>query len=216
LPRHIASRAYQTDRAQKTELRVLRWPVGAANAAAQRVASKIGFHRVTVCGPVVSEGLGAGAPALTTLDERHYSAIQNWLGRSSILRASGGLYAHGGCWQELTGNKMHALLAAGQVAGLPGANGGIAGFAILDRRLLPDCGGAETENECHIGYVDGEWQALPRMALALRGYAASAGQPNVRIMLAGEPTLRGIFQSAGFREDAEARDLWIFERLLAY
>ena len=85
-------------------------------------------------GAVLSEHLGAGAPDLTILTERHYSVIQNWLGRSSILRASGGLFAQGGSWQELTGKKMHALLAAGQVLGLTDETAGVAAFAILERR----------------------------------------------------------------------------------
>ncbi len=56
---------------------------------------------------------------------------------------------------------------------------------------------------------------IETLALALRGHAGREAQANIRIMLTGEPTLRGIFQAAGFREDPESRDLWIFERLLA-
>jgi hypothetical protein len=210
----LALTAYQADRAQEAELRVLRWAVSSANAAGQRVASKVGFHRIAVWGPLVSEHLGAGAPELTVLGERHYSAIQNWLGRSPIVRASGGLFALGASWLELSGRKMHSLLATNQVVGLTGANGGVTAFAILG---AGDSGGvgAARPDECQVGYVDGEWKSLQQLALGLRGHAAREAYASIRIMLPDEPTLRGIFQAAGFREDPEARDLWVFERLLA-
>ncbi|MDP3047398.1 MAG: GNAT family N-acetyltransferase [Chloroflexota bacterium] len=210
----LALTAYQADRAQKVELRVLRWAVSSANTAGQRVAAKVGFHRVAVWGPSISEHLGAGAPDLSVLEERHYSAILNWLGWSSILRASGGLFAQGGSWQELTGKKMRSLLAASQVVGLTGDNGGVAAFAILSTGVS-GCVGAGAAGECQVGYVDGEWKSLLQLALALRGHAGRDAQAKIRVMLTGEPTLRGIFQAAGFQEDPESRDLWIFERLLA-
>ena len=47
----LALTTYQADRAQKAELRVLRWAVNSANTAGQRVAAKVGFHRVAVWGP---------------------------------------------------------------------------------------------------------------------------------------------------------------------
>ena len=109
---------------------------------------------------------------------------------------------------------MHSLLAAGQVVGLTGDNGGVAAFAILSTGVS-GCVGAGAAGECQVGYVDGEWKSLLQLALALRGHAGRDAQAKIRIMLTGEPTLRGIFQAAGFREDSDSRDLWIFERLLA-
>jgi hypothetical protein len=209
----LALTTYQIERARKDELRVLRWAVSSANAAGQRAASKSGFHRVAVCGPLVSDHLCAGAPDLTVLTERHYSVIQNWLGRSCILRASGGLFAQGARWEELTGKKMHALLAAGQVVGLTDESAGVAAFAILSPGVSP-AEGAGLGEECRVGYVDGEWRSLQHLAMALRGFAAREDQPSIRVMLTAEPTLRGAFQAAGFREEQESHDLWIFERLL--
>jgi hypothetical protein len=210
----LALTIYQTERAQKVELRVLRWAVRSANTAGQRVAAKVGFHRVGVWGPFISDRLGIGAPELTVLDERHYSAVQNWLGRSSIVRASGGLFAQGCCWQELTGKKLHALLAAGQVVGFKGEDREVTAFAVLSA-AVSGCAGTESADACQIGFVDGEWRSLHQLALALRGHSGREVQTSVSIMLTAEPTLRGIFQAAGFREDGESRDLWIFERLLA-
>ncbi len=206
--------SYQADRAQKAELRVLRWGVSSANTGAQRVASKLGFHRVAVWGAFVAEHFGTGAPNLTTLDERHYSHVQNWLGRSAIFRTSGSLFEQVGSWQELTGKKMHALLAAGQVMGLTGEDGAVPAFAILSAGSS-SCPGAVPADVCRVGYVDGEWMSLQSLALALRGHAARDSQEQVRVMLTGEPTVRGIFQAAGYREETDGRDLWIYERLLA-
>ena len=56
-----------------------------------------------------------------------------------------------------------------------------------------------------MGYVDGEWKSLQHLALALRGHAARENQPSIRVMLPCEPTLRGIFQAAGFHEEQESR-----------
>jgi hypothetical protein len=209
----LALTGYQAERAHKAELRVLRWAVSSANSAGQRVAAKVGFHRVGVWSPFISEHLGAGAPDLAVLDERHYSPIQNWLGRSSLLRASGGLFAQGWRWQELTGKKMHLLLAGGQVVGFAGGDGGVSAFAILSAGIS-GCADSALPDECPVGYVDGEWKSLQQLALALRGHAARAARASIRIMLTGEPTLRGIFQAAGFREESESRDFWIYERLL--
>jgi hypothetical protein len=192
----------------------LRWAVRSANTSGQRIAAKLGFHRVGVWGPFMAERLGTGAPDLAVLDERHYSAIQNWLGRSSIARASGGLFAQEGSWQELTGKEMHALLAGGQVVGFEGEGRGVSAFAILSAKVA-SCPDADADTAPQIGYVDGEWESLLNMALALRGLASKEAQSGINIMLNCEPTLRGIFQSAGFRESAESRDLWIYERLLA-
>ncbi len=209
----LALTAYQIDLAQKSELRLLRWAVSSGNAAAQRVASKLGFHRVAVWGSFVAEHFGLGAPELTPLDERHYSQVQNWLGKSPIFRTTGSLFEQGGRWQELTGKAMHAILAAGQAVGLISEDGRLTAFAILSR----DCGtlprGA-SPSHCQSGYVDGEWGSLERLALALRGHGAKDSREQTRVMLPGEPTVRGIFQAAGYREESDGRDLWIYERLL--
>jgi RimJ/RimL family protein N-acetyltransferase len=210
----LALTTYQVDRARKVELRVLRWAVRSVDTAGQRVAAKIGFHRVGVWAPFVSERLGTGAPDLTVLDERHYSAIQNWLGRSSIARASGGLFAQGCWWEELTGKKMHVLLGNGQVVGFEGERREVPAFAIVSSGGS-GCVDTESLDAFRVGYADGEWKSLHQLALALRGHASKEAQTSIQILLTGEPTLRGIFQAAGFREDAESRDLWIFERLLA-
>jgi hypothetical protein len=210
----LALTTYQTEQAAKAELRVLRWAVGSGNTAGQRIAAKAGFHRVAVCAPFISEPLGAGAPTLTVLSERHYSSIQNWLGRSSILRACGGLCATGCRMQDLTGKLMHALLSAGQVVGLAAAEGSVAAFAILGGAASETCG-AGAVAKCQVGYLDGEWKSLQQISLALRGLAWRQAQSSIRIMLTDEPTLRGILQSAGFREEQESRSLWIYERVLA-
>ncbi len=81
--------AYQVEKARKIELRVLRLGTGSNNTAIHRVAAKLGFHRLAAFAPWVAEGLSEGAPSLTRLDETHYGAIMNWLGRSPILRSNG-------------------------------------------------------------------------------------------------------------------------------
>ena len=206
----LAFTAYQVDLARRMELRVLRLATGSTNVAVQRVAAKLGFHRVATFAPYVAEALGTGAPTLTALTEAHYSAVQNWLGRSSIYRAAAGLCAQGWSWQELTGKRVRACLAAGQVMGMLKADGSVAAFAILGSRGEA----SEPERGLQLGYVDGEVAALEDLALAVRGLAAGSTPPEARLMLLDEPTLRGIFQSAAFRDDFDGRALWVFEKLL--
>jgi len=206
----LALTGYLTERAQQLELRVLRLATHSANTAVHRIAARLGYHRVATVAPFASDGLGAGAPTLAVLQENHYSEIQNWLGRSPILRAAGGLFGRGWAWQELTAKRVHGLLAEGQVLGLLGPQGGLRAFAVLGSRGRL----GEPMEGLEVGYVDGDWRALEDLALGLRGAAVARGADTVHLMLIDEPTLRSVFQAAGFRNELEGRDLWVYERVL--
>lgn len=200
--------AYQVERARQMELRVLRLATRSSNVAIHRVAAHLGFHRLAVFAPYVADALTGAATSLVTLNSWHYGDIMNWLGRSPLYRAGAGLFAQGWTWQELTGKKVRELLAAGQIVGLPKANGTMAAFAILGT------GAHHGDEGLQVGYVDGEWEYLESLALSLRSLAATIRLPSVTLMLLDEPTLRGIFQSAGFRNGLEGHDLWIYEKVL--
>lgn len=206
----LAFTAYQVELARRLELRVLRLATGSSNSAVHRVAARLGFHRVAVFAPLVAEALGTEAPELTILSESHYSAVQNWLGRSSIYRACAGLCSEGWSWRELTAKHVRASLAAGAVVALFRPDGSVAAFGLRGSRAET----GEPERGLHLGYVDGEASVLGDLALALRALAASASPPEVRLMLVDEPTLRGIFQAAAFRPDSDGHGLWVFEKVL--
>lgn len=198
---------YQTERARELELRVVRAGWQTANSTMQRAGARLGYHRVASFGRYSSDPLKAGAPVLSNLTESDYSAIQNRLGRSPVFRAGAGLVSLGGRWMELTGRLVRSLLGEGRVLGLRGDRGGLEGVAVVG------VAGPSHGKVC-LGYVDAEWQSLERFALSLRGLAVGGGGGRTKAYLVDDPTLRGAFQSAGFQDDCEGRELHVFERFL--
>jgi hypothetical protein len=189
-------------------MRVIRTAVDSSETRYHRSLGQLGFHRVSVSSIFISDGLCEGAPRTEPFNERHYSEIQNLLGRSSLLRTCAGLICLEGRWVELSGKQCRDLLASGSICGLRSAEGRLDAFAIEARHRQA----GETGTTMEYSLVDGNWQSHGRLAMGLRGL--SSGPDSVLVRLPDEPTVRGTFQSAGFRPAVEGRETWLFELCL--
>lgn len=201
----LALAAFLSSRARQQELRVLRTGVGASETRFHRSLGQLGFHRVSVSSLFVSDGLCEGAPRLERFDDRQYSDVQNLLGRSSLLRTCAGLICLDGRWLELSGKHCREMLARGSVCGLVTDTGRVDVFAV-EGRPRPAGDACPT---CEFSMVDGNWQSLGRLAMAIRGL--TSGPDTARVRLPDEPTVRNCFTAAGFRPEPDGRETWIFE-----
>lgn len=204
----MALASFLSERARKQELRVLRTAAGSWETRYHRSLGLLGFHRVSVSSIFVSDGLCQGAPPIERFDERQYSDVQNLLGRSPLLRTCAGLTCLDGRWLELTGKQCRELLASGSIWGVRSSRGNVNAFALESQvRQTGDLNPATG-----FALVDGNWQALGPLAMGIRGL--SAGSTRVTVRLPDEPTVRGIFEAAGFQPETEGRETWLFELCL--
>ena len=182
---------------------VARFITAGANEPVHRIAAGVGFERVAVIIPcrsgVLSGGLPADRPQATDT-----AAVFAFLSRSEVLSAMAGVLNSGWRFRSLNETALTEAVAQGLLRVVK-RSGAVAGVAVL----VP----SRDETEFNIGFVDGETEALPGLALGLSSEAAALGAARVTAWVPDIPRLKTALVAAGFQPTPED-SLWLFQRAL--
>jgi ribosomal protein S18 acetylase RimI-like enzyme len=194
--------------------RVARLFTSSDNVASQGMIARYGFFRVAEMVRYRGPALGADEHALyaqvTTLAHPgpdDFERLWEWLVQSNLAPLTGGLEY--GDWQAraLTEPLLRGYLAADQVRL-------IEEWGIIQALAIPTVGrrDEETESTLRVRYIDGQADAIGRLALALRAEAATRDCRRVELWLPDLLILHDAMDGAGYERDDEillvfARDL---------
>jgi ribosomal protein S18 acetylase RimI-like enzyme len=185
-----------------------------SNTAAQRLVAALGFEQIAAFARYVAPATAAedGATALAgatvrASDVGELERLWAFLERSNLVPLNGGLVMEGWAAQALTTTVLEQALAAGDVYVLE-AWEAIQALAIV--RSLPD---AAPGPRLVVRYLDGTTEGVGRLALALRGVAATRGLAMVRSSMPEGLMLHDAMEGAGYTRRGDGA-LWCYAHRL--
>jgi hypothetical protein len=175
---------------------VVRFATSSLNEAVCQLASETGFERVARYLSYYADPLDEPLEALIPLGPGDAARVRAWLAQSAHFERG---------QRSLEAERLAERLAAGMVFGWPGAQGDLAGLAVLNptgRERWPG------DPALAIAYLDAAPEGLPRLALDLRRLAAAQGRAHVHVKALenGDP-----LEQAGYRREWEG-EIWLFAR----
>jgi ribosomal protein S18 acetylase RimI-like enzyme len=198
--RIITSRAMVV--ARERGAAVIRLITSSDNLASQGMISRFGFVRVAEMvryrGPALPAEEATTRVAVTTPGPDDFERIWEWLVQSNLVPLTGGLQCAKWKAQALTEPLLRDYLAAGQVRL-------IEEWETITALAIPVVGEI-VEGETGtlvVRYVDGQADAIGRMALALRVEAATSECKRVEIWLPNLLILHDAMDGAGYERDDE-------------
>ncbi len=178
------------------------------NTVAQRALESGGFEQV---GTYVHYAAPAeqlrGAPLPRLAGQQEMEALLQFLERSNIFPATGGLiYADwGDRTRALTEEVLQERLAAGQVLTLRQWD---------DFQAIAICGLQDADEPVlSVEYIDGTTEGIGRMAYGLRALAAERSLEHVAITLPNLLMLRDVLEGTGYRTE-DAGGFLVYQRQL--
>jgi len=190
---------------QKTRPRVIRLATSSRNEAVHHIMDKRGFQHVATFVQVnatASESDASPAPQAFGLSDAQ--DILALLDRSPSFAAGHRLYALGWRWPELTPVRLEELLRAGEVVGYRLPDGTITALAILPRPFVE-------VSRLWLGLLDGEREAVIRLARALRRQAATTPEGEVAGFVPLDSPWPAILEQVGYQLEQDM-EFWVFER----
>ena len=218
IARVLNSRALVT--ARECGATVARLFTGASNVASQRLATGFGLSKVAEVvyyQAEIGEGVAdagddveavARSATLSQPGAGAFERIWDWLLQSNLSPFNGGLEFLGWAARGLTEPHLRVYLAAGQVWLLEEWDT-IQALAICVESAPGDDGALHLE----VRYMDGQSEAISRLALALRLHAAQQGIASVRLWLPDLLILADAMNAAGYTRN-EAGAMWVYARAL--
>jgi len=185
--------------------RVIRLATSSNNVAIHHIMGKRGYRHVATFEHIRAPAAGTGtAPALQPLGLADAPSIAEMLGRSVSFASAHRLYAQGWRWAELPPERLDAHLQDGEVFGLRHDDGTVAAFAVLPHAL-------EEASRIWIGLIDGEPDAVVRLARVLRRQAAATPEQEVAGFVPADSTWPAALEEAGYQRET-SMSFWIFEQ----
>ena len=185
----------------------IRFTTAPMTEAVQVLATETGFEHVASFVPYGAHALAEAGPRLVLLAPGDLPRVMEWLASSAYFEfAQHSLEADGVCLR-LTGARVAAQLAAGQVFGWQPAET-LVGLVILNTRDEIRTPAAQA---LKIGYLDAAPGALAEVARAARRLAADRGCARLRVKVVKQPEWLLALEEAGFRRDGDSED-WLFAR----
>ena len=189
--------------AQILRAEVIRFTTSSLNTTVHRIATKLGFTRVTSIFPNQAEASKVKTP-LRSPKQADLSLIISFLQNSTVFSAMGGLYSTGWRFHNLNLEQLQARLQKSQVRTV-GEQENIGALAIIEPGY-PGEGLVAT-------YIDGQSNALKTLALGLRSEAARYEPSQISARLPEIAKIQRAFRSAGFNLQTE-HSFWIYQRFL--
>ena len=194
---------YQVDLARRLGGHVIRYMTGGENLASQTIGLKAGFQHILTF--IVYEADATTEPSpLMQLDRSHLPALRDWL-HSRLLSYTHQLYRDDWSVCVLDEAELRSMLESGQTYGLLDRSGRLAAYACL---RADDEGNSD---RLRIGHIDGEPEAITRLALGLRALAGARQKQRLRIGVVDYPPLLEAITQAGFQPDEDHFQLWVME-----
>lgn len=185
----------------------IRFTTAPMTEAVQILATETGFEHVASFVPYEAQALAEEGPRLALLAPDDLPRVMSWLASSPYFQlAQHGLEANWIC-VRLTGDRVAARLAAGQVYGWKPADA-LAGVVILN--ALDEIHWSATQ-ALKLGYLDAAPGALAEVARAARRLAADRGREMLTVKLVKQPEWLLALEDAGFRRDWDS-EVWLFAR----
>lgn len=223
-------------RAREMGAAVARMFTGATNVASQRLFARFGFIRVAEVAWYTGDALPAGAdgaaqrrnPAeldpsigetniettvgalppgarLRTPGVAETDRVWAWLEQSNLTPFNGGIEIHHWAGRGVTESALREYLAAGEVVTLEEWDT-LQALAIVTEDQ-------SDQPELEVRYIDGLSDAIGRLALLLRGEAATRGLERVWLWLPELLILRDAMDGAGYARGDED-PMWVYAREL--
>lgn len=194
---------YALEWARAHGVRFVRLATSSSNVTVQRMVEAAGLRHVLSCPYYKGEALAEGEEPECLAQE---AAEEIWerLHRWGGLERAHNLYAHDWAWRPLYPEQLQEHLAAGQVWGIRRAQL-IAPFHLAALAIVEERG-----EEPLIGFLDGENEAVVRLARALRFQARRSPLGEIAALPREEPALLSALEEAGYRRVWEF-SFWIYE-----
>jgi GNAT superfamily N-acetyltransferase len=197
---------YSLDYAREHGARVVRLGTSRNNTAVHHMVAHAAMERVGSYVWWRADPLDEG-PEPPLVKPEHDAEIRAFLDQSPALAHTQGLYGLDWVWQELVPEQVAHFLTSGVVlAERTSADRGPLKIAALIMACHEPC-----DNVIWIGFADGQFPAVTRLASAVRVQASRSGAQGVQVMLPDLDGLRDAFGAAGYTFGDWEGELWIFE-----